>query len=102
VGEHREGDVGTPGPDLTLVEPGFVLRLLEAFLDPPAGSGDRAGHWLLTRRSISEPNEIAYYVCYGPHRCGLYDLAWVAEQLALEVRSIGFTFGAVVGNPTHD
>ena len=26
------------------------------------------GHWLLARRSISSPSEIAYYICYGPRR----------------------------------
>jgi SRSO17 transposase len=36
------------------------------------------GHWLLARRSISDPGEIAYYVCYGPRRASLVDLAWVA------------------------
>jgi SRSO17 transposase len=36
------------------------------------------GHWLLARRSISEPAEIAYYVCYGPRRSTLVDLAWIA------------------------
>src|SRR5919197_2120335 len=36
------------------------------------------GHWLLARRSISDPSEIAYYVCYGPRRATLVDLAWVA------------------------
>jgi SRSO17 transposase len=36
------------------------------------------GHWLLARRSISDPTEIAYYVCYGPRRSGLVDLAWIA------------------------
>ena len=24
------------------------------------------GHWLLARRSIAKPDELAYYVCYGP------------------------------------
>lgn len=24
------------------------------------------GHWVLARRSITDPSEIAYYVCYGP------------------------------------
>ncbi|MDH6283994.1 IS701 family transposase [Prescottella agglutinans] len=24
------------------------------------------GHWLLARRSITDPHEIAYYICYGP------------------------------------
>jgi SRSO17 transposase len=36
------------------------------------------GHWLLARRSISDPTEIAYYVCYGPRRSSLADLAWIA------------------------
>lgn len=40
------------------------------------------GHWLLARRSLT-PNskgdyEIAYYLCYGPRRSTLVDLAWVA------------------------
>jgi hypothetical protein len=36
------------------------------------------GHWLPARRSISDPTEIAYYVCYGPRRSTLVDLAWTA------------------------
>jgi SRSO17 transposase len=36
------------------------------------------GHWLLARRSISDPAEIAYYACYGSRRCSTADLAWVA------------------------
>jgi SRSO17 transposase len=46
----------------------------------PIRIGWRAGrgHWLLARRSISKPTEIAYYVCYGPCRSGLHDLAWIA------------------------
>jgi SRSO17 transposase len=36
------------------------------------------GHWLLARRKISDPTEIAYYVCYGPRRSTLLDLAWTA------------------------
>ncbi|WP_063131851.1 IS701 family transposase [Nocardia fusca] len=36
------------------------------------------GHWLLARRSVSDPAEIAYYVCYGPRRCTIADLAWIA------------------------
>ena len=46
----------------------------------PIGSGWRAGrgHWLLARRSVSDPSEIAYYICFGPRRSTLVDLAWVA------------------------
>ncbi|WP_454199310.1 IS701 family transposase [Nocardia sp. Marseille-Q1738] len=36
------------------------------------------GHWLLARRSVSNPAEIAYYLCYGPRRCTIADLAWIA------------------------
>jgi SRSO17 transposase len=36
------------------------------------------GHWLLARRKIDDPTEIAYYVCYGPRRATLLDLAWIA------------------------
>jgi SRSO17 transposase len=36
------------------------------------------GHWLLARRKIADPTEIAYYVCYGPRRSTLLDLAWTA------------------------
>jgi SRSO17 transposase len=36
------------------------------------------GHWLLARRSLSDPDDIAYYACYGPRRCSVADLAWIA------------------------
>ncbi|MBF6470118.1 IS701 family transposase [Nocardia beijingensis] len=36
------------------------------------------GHWLLARRSVSDPSQIAYYVCYGPRRSTIADLAWIA------------------------
>jgi SRSO17 transposase len=36
------------------------------------------GHWLLARRSISDPGQIAYFICYGPRRSSLADLAWIA------------------------
>ncbi|MFC5059213.1 IS701 family transposase [Saccharothrix xinjiangensis] len=36
------------------------------------------GHWLLARRSIADPTDVAYYVCYGPRRSTLLDLAWIA------------------------
>ena len=35
-------------------------------------------HWLLVRRSLADPEQIAYYACYGPARSRLVDLAWVA------------------------
>jgi SRSO17 transposase len=36
------------------------------------------GHWLLARRSVSDPADIAYYACYGPRRARVIDLAWTA------------------------
>jgi len=36
------------------------------------------GYWLLARRSLSDPAEIAYYACYGPRRSSTADLAWIA------------------------
>jgi hypothetical protein len=36
------------------------------------------GHWLLARRSLADPEEIAYYACYGPRRSSTADLARIA------------------------
>ena len=33
--------------------------------------GRSSGHWLLARRSLHDPDEIAYYACYGPRRSTL-------------------------------
>ena len=46
----------------------------------PVRPGGRAGrgYWLLARRSVSDPAEIAYYACYGPRRSSTADLAWIA------------------------
>ncbi len=38
------------------------------------------GHWLLARRSLSDPDEIAYYICYGPRRATLSALVGVAGR----------------------
>lgn len=35
-------------------------------------------HWLLVRRSLSDPTELAYYVCFAPDGTELLDLARVA------------------------
>jgi SRSO17 transposase len=43
-----------------------------------AGAEPGRGHWLLARRSLHDPAEIAYYACYGPARTRLVDLAWIA------------------------
>jgi SRSO17 transposase len=42
------------------------------------GSKCGRGYWLLARRSLAEPGEIAYYACYGPRRSSTADLAWTA------------------------
>ena len=36
------------------------------------------GHWVLARRSITDPSEIAYYICFGPRGSSLRDLVRVA------------------------
>ncbi|MGE5830178.1 MAG: IS701 family transposase [Micromonosporaceae bacterium] len=38
------------------------------------------GHWVLARRSISDPTELAYYVCYAPARTTLAELARIAGR----------------------
>ena len=35
-------------------------------------------HWLLVRRSINDPKDLAYYVCFGPATTALEDLVGVA------------------------
>jgi SRSO17 transposase len=36
------------------------------------------GYWLLARRSIAQPEELAYYVCFGPQDTSLEELIRVA------------------------
>jgi SRSO17 transposase len=43
-----------------------------------AGGKPGRGHWLLARRSLRDPDGLAYCTCYGPSRSRLVDLAWVA------------------------
>jgi SRSO17 transposase len=43
-----------------------------------AGARPGRGHWLLARRSLGDPGQIAYYACYGPRRASTADLARVA------------------------
>lgn len=44
---------------------------------PPAAQTG-VGHWLLARRSIADPSDIAYYVCFGPADTTLDRLVGVA------------------------
>lgn len=36
------------------------------------------GYWLLVRRSLSDPTDLAYYLCHGPERTALRELVRVA------------------------
>ena len=36
------------------------------------------GHWLLVRRSVAKPEELSYYVCFGPAGTVLEELVRVA------------------------
>ena len=38
------------------------------------------GYWLLARRSVAKPEELAYYVCYGPASAALEELVQVAGR----------------------
>lgn len=38
----------------------------------------RYGHWLPARRSVSDPSDIAYYVCFGPAGTPVEELVRVA------------------------
>ena len=42
--------------------------------------GVRAGRWLLMRRNIAEPEEIAYYLCYGPAQTSVHELIRIAGR----------------------
>jgi SRSO17 transposase len=42
--------------------------------------GVRAGRWLLMRRSIAKPEEIAYYLCYGPAHTSVDELIKIAGR----------------------
>ncbi|CCH79142.1 transposase [Nostocoides japonicum T1-X7] len=39
---------------------------------------DTDSYWLLVRRSLSDPTDLAYYLCYGPERTPLRELVRVA------------------------
>lgn len=36
------------------------------------------GYWLLVRRSLSDPSDLAYYICFGPSETSLEELVRVA------------------------
>jgi SRSO17 transposase len=43
-------------------------------------AGSPAGRWLLMRRNIAEPEEIAYYLCYGPAQMSVHELIRIAGR----------------------
>jgi SRSO17 transposase len=43
-------------------------------------AGSQAGRWLLMRRSIAEPEEVAYYLCYGPAETTVDELIRIAGR----------------------
>lgn len=51
----------------------------------PFGEPDK-GYWLLARRSVAKPEELAYYVCFGPAEATLEELVraagmrWAIEE----------------------
>ena len=45
----------------------------------PLREPDR-GYWMLTRRSVANPEELAYYVCFGPAGTALEELVRVAGR----------------------
>lgn len=50
---------------------------------PAAGTycaGHRAGRWLLVRRQIDDPQELAYYLCYGPAHTTAGELTKIAGR----------------------
>jgi DDE superfamily endonuclease len=59
------------------------------------------GHWLLARRSLADPQEIAYYACYGPRRSGTADLAWTAGSRWHVARSLPGPQLACLVRPHH-
>src|SRR4051812_16371781 len=88
-----QGPVQVPAKDLVTAEPAEGWQRLSA----GAGSkGERVydwarwrlfrlqeqpwDHWLLVRRKISKPEELAYYVVFGPADTSLQTLAQVAGQ----------------------
>ncbi len=53
------------------------VALPESEADCP---GPPAGRWLLMRRSIAEPEEIVYYLCYGPSQTNAHELIRIAGR----------------------
>ncbi|SES36734.1 SRSO17 transposase [Lentzea xinjiangensis] len=74
--ERLAASVGTKGPR--------VADWAAVDIRPPCRPG--WGHWLLARRSVSDPSDIAYYICFGPagttlpHLVGVAGARWAVEE----------------------
>src|ERR671912_1756660 len=55
----------------------LTLPHSEAYDD---SAGSPVGRWLLMRRSIEEPEQIAYYLCYGPAHTSVHELIRIAGR----------------------
>ena len=53
-----------------------IYHWARVLLDPLQGNGMRS--WLLIRRNLTDPTDLAYYLCHGPARTRLRDLVQVA------------------------
>lgn len=53
-----------------------VYHWARAAIRPSEDSGQ--GYWLLVRRSLSDPSDLAHYLCYGPSHTPLRELVRVA------------------------
>ncbi|MEV0404041.1 IS701 family transposase, partial [Actinoallomurus sp. NPDC050550] len=65
---------GAKGPRLY----DWALATLPPHSDDLLGGPDARQRWLLVRRSISEPEELAFYLCYGPAGTPIAELIRVA------------------------
>jgi SRSO17 transposase len=46
--------------------------------DRDPGPAETGEHWLLARRSLKDPTDLAYYICHGPNRVSLAELVRIA------------------------
>ncbi|MGF1473255.1 MAG: IS701 family transposase [Rubrobacteraceae bacterium] len=56
-----------------------ALTSVDAEMDAEK-AGFRAGRWLLVRRQIDDPQEFAYYLCYGPAQTEVRQLIRIAGK----------------------
>ena len=69
--QHLSVGEGAKGPRIY----DWACRRLTVSVPPPGWE-----RWLLVRRSVTEPEEVAYYLAAGPKQTPWQTLAWVAGQ----------------------